>query len=185
MKADSLSHRTHIVARRATSRDKAVLQRWYTDPRTIELMEDEPQSPAELRRKIADLVECDPVRDGACILVFEIGGHPVAMAHFVRMNWTSRTAEISVMLSPEEPGTPLRGYSVICRLAQVAFNTFNLNKIYAFVYAHNLRSFRILTRVMKVEAVLKGYLKRADRFEDVYLIGILASEYRSLPSRHL
>lgn len=166
-----------FVARRVDARDKATLLRWYGDPAIQATLEDEHRSRAQLRQKVEDLVSCDPYEDCRCVILCQRDSRPIGMAYFMWINWISRTAEVDLMLSPELSHGPLTGYLMMVKTADMAFREFNLHKMYGFIYGDNRRSLRLFQRFMHVEAVLKAYAKRGSRYEDVHVLGALASDY--------
>lgn len=174
----------HMQARRASAQDQALLERWYGYPGIQDALEDVAMSPEGIRRKAAHLTSCDPFRDGECVFILEVASQPVAMIHYARMNWISRVAEVIFMLSPEAPCPPWRGAILLDWTGRIAFTDFNLHKIYAFVYQRNLRSFRLLTRFMRTEVTLKGYLRRAQAYEDAYIVALTAAEYHAIHLRY-
>jgi len=174
-----LSSKEHMQARRASAPDQGLLERWYSYPKIQDYLEDASMSPEEIRCKTAHLTSCDPFRDGECVFILEVASRPVAMIHFVRLNWISRVAEVVFMLSPEMPCPPWRGAILLDWAGRLAFTDLNLHKVYAFVYQRNRRSFRLLTRFMRTEVVLKKYLNRANVYEDAYIVGLTAAEYHA------
>lgn len=184
MSGKSSTGREHMQARRACAQDQAFLERWYGYPRIQDFLEDVAMAPEEIRSKVQHLIRCDPFRDGECIFLLEVESQPTAMIHFVHMNWRSRVAEVVFMLSPEMPCPPWRSAILLDWTGRLAFTDFNLHKVYAFVYQRNPRSFRLLTRFMHTEVVLKRYLKRADSYEDAYIISVTAREYQAIHNRY-
>jgi RimJ/RimL family protein N-acetyltransferase len=166
-----------FAARRVEAKDGATLLRWYNNPAIQATLEDEQRSAAQLRRKVEDLVSCDPYEDCRCVILFERDSRPIGMAYFMWINWISRTAEVDLMLSPEQPHGPLTGYLMMLKIADMSFREFNLHKMYGFIYGDNRRSLRLFQRFMHVEAVLKAYAKRGQRYEDVHVLGALACDY--------
>ncbi|MGA2916640.1 MAG: GNAT family N-acetyltransferase [Sedimentisphaerales bacterium] len=173
-----------IVARRVEPRHRNLLLRWYGNSSIQKAMEDEPRTAVYLRRKIAQLISSDPFRDGQCAIILEMNSRPVALAHFMWINWVSRTAEIDFTLLSEKPHGLLLGVMAIDKVAQIAFEEFNLHKFYAFIYGDNHRALRFMKRYMRVEAVLKAYLKRGRRYEDAYLMGQTYDEYYVVAGKH-
>ena len=177
-------NREHMQARRASAQDQVLLERWYGYPKIQDLLEDVAMSPQDIRHKAAHLTRCDPFRDGECVFILEVGSQPVAMIHFVRMNWISRVSEVIFMLSPEIPCPPWRVAVLLDWTGRLAFTDFNLHKTYAFVYHRNRSSLRLLSRFMHTEVVLKRYLQRAGEYEDAYILGLTAGEYRTARLRY-
>lgn len=173
-----------FVARRAEARDTSVLLRWYANPAIQSALEDERRSPSQMRQKIEDLVSCDPYEDGRCVILFERDSRLIGMAYFMWINWISRTAEVDLMLSPEQSHGPLAGYLMMVKIADVSFREFNMHKMYGFIYGDNRRSLRLFQRFMQVEAVLKAYARRGSKYEDVHVLGTVASVYEAYCEKH-
>ncbi|MGA1979711.1 MAG: GNAT family protein [Sedimentisphaerales bacterium] len=173
-----------LVACRVETRHRNLLSRWYGSSSIQKALEDEPCTAAYLRRKIAKLISSDPFRDGQCAVILEMNSRPIALVHFMWINWISRTAEIDFTLLSEKPRGLVLGAIAIDKVAQIAFEEFNLRKLYAFIYGDNRRALRFLGRYMHVEAVLKAYLKRGRRYEDTYVLGVTPAEYYAAVGRH-
>lgn len=173
-----------IVATRVEERHRKLLMQFYGDSSIQEVMEQEPCTPAYLRRKVEMLISCDPFRDGQCAFILEMNSKPVALVHFMWLNWISRTAEIDFILLSEKPRGLVLGVMAIDKVAQIAFYELNLHKFYAFIYGNNRKALRFLGHFMHVEAVLKSYLKRGRRYEDTYILGQTLPHYLEVAKRH-
>ena len=170
-----------LCARRIERTDYPLLIRWFKHPKIRATIYDEVCSENSLKRKIDRLMRCDPFADAECGLIFESNGVPVGFLHFMWINWISRTAEVDFFIEPAEQ-RPFLGVIASRKIGQIAFEEFNLHKIYGFMYGFNETSLRFFGGWMKPEARLKGYLLRNGNACDVHVTGMLATEYFSQPS---
>jgi RimJ/RimL family protein N-acetyltransferase len=166
-----------LTARRMAQSDTKALLRWYIHPTVTSGVDDETLSKAVLTRKLDMLAACDPFEDGQCGILIEHKGKPVSFFHFMWINWIGRTAELDMMIDPYERDLRILSRSVLLKLGEVAFEEFNLNKLYGFIYESNERSLRFFGRFSETEAQLKGYLKRTGKVEDVFIVGITRAQY--------
>jgi RimJ/RimL family protein N-acetyltransferase len=173
-----------LVACRVEARHRDLLLRWYNDSSIQKALEDEPCTATYLRRKVAQLISSDPFRDGQCAVILEMNSQPVALVHFMWINWISRTAEIDFSLLLEKPRGLVLGAMALDKVAQIAFEEFNLRKLYAFIYGDNRRALRFQGHYMRTEAVLKSYLKRGRRYKDTYILSATPAEYRAAVERY-
>ena len=166
-----------ILSRRVEPGDKDTLIRWYGHPLIQETIEDEELSPQGLRAKAKKLASLDEFKDGECAFIVEFDGQPVALAHFMWIDWVSRTGELDYFLDPELRPGPFLALMVIRELGRIAFEGFALRKLYGFTYATNDVSVRMNAGFLETEAILKDYLPRAGGATDVYVQGLLASDF--------
>ena len=170
-----------LCARRIERTDFPVLTRWFKHPKIHATIHDEECSDSSLKRKFDRLKRCDPFADGECGLILETNEVPVGFVHFMWINWISRTAEVDFFIEPAEL-RPFLGLIATRKIGQIAFEEFNLHKIYGFMYGFNETSLRFFRGWLKPEATLKGYLLRNGGACDVHVTGMLATEYFSQPS---
>ncbi len=183
----SQSSRT-LIARRLLPSDRGIVRQWLSDPSLQRAMEDERMTKAEIERRIRHYERSDPFADEWGSYLLEMGLEPVGMIHFMWINWTSRNAEVDTFIGPQKFRDSLStlGFRIFLKAAEIAFDQFGLNKVYAFVYGSNLRTLQAHKRLMTLEARLKNYVKREDGYEDAYVFGMLAHEYReSMRARNI
>ncbi len=175
--------KTGMRWRRVDVRDAAILIQWYGHPEIQEVIEDEELSPEGLRAKAAKLATLDPFRDGECAYIFRIWRRARGTgAHFMWIDWVSRTAELDFFLAPDSRGA-LVALRVLEGIGRIAFETYQLHKVYGFSYGSNEIMTSRKRYFMTNEAILKDYLTRDGRCVDVYVQGHLAKEYFSVKSR--
>jgi RimJ/RimL family protein N-acetyltransferase len=169
---------SEIIVRHLDRADRPVLRRWFADPVIRAAVTDETVRPDRLSATLAMLESSDPRRKGDLCLVIEKDGRPIGLIHFVWINWTSRNAEALVFIGPEEQRGSLAAFKAVAKIGEAAFDDLNLHKVYAFIYGSNPASLGLFRRVMRTEACFRRYLKSGRGYEDVFLLGLLASDYR-------
>lgn len=171
-----------LVARRPVATDRRIIRKWLSDNSLQSALEDERMSKAEIERRIRHYEQSDPFADEWGTYLLELKSEPVGMIHFMWINWSSRNAEVDTFIGPSKYRNSLStlGFRIFVTAAEIAFNQFGLNKVYAFVYASNTRTVDVHSRLMTLEAHLKNYVKREHGYEDAYFFGMLAVEYREL-----
>lgn len=166
-----------VTTRRVEPADRPLLEKWLGDPVIRAAIEDETILPSKPGETIELFEKSDPLRRGDLCLVLERGAEAIGLVHFAWINWISRNAEVVVFIGPPELRRSITALKALIELGDVAFRRLNLHKIYAFVYGANERSLSLFKRFMKPEARLKGYLKGGPTHQDVFILGMLASEY--------
>ena len=169
-----------LTARRMSPADERRVAGWFAHPVIRHFVAEADSTPHEIRELSAELVRADPFADGQCGYIFEFDGEPVAVAHYMWFNWISRTVEVDFFLVPGKKVNPFLAYLVIKRIVGIVFEDFNLHKVYCFIYSSNTVIFNLISKWMKVEAVMQGYLKHGERCEDVYIMGLLSHEYDAM-----
>lgn len=109
--------------------------------------------------------------------MYEIGGTPLGITAFNRINIHSRNSDWAFYASPTAPkGT---GSNMEYLMLEYAFNTLKLHKLYGEVLAFNTRVISLHQKFgFKVEGVLREQRKINDQFVDICMVGIIAAEWQ-------
>ena len=177
------ANKSGIVSRRAEPRDVDLLVRWYGHPLIQETIEDEELSPRGRRAKAKKLAALDEFKDGQCAFIVEFDGEPVALLHYMWIDWVSRTVELDYFLAPDLRAGPFLARMVIRQIGRIAFDGLAMRKIYGFTYASNAMSVRMNAHFLQTEATLKNYLPRSGGGADVLVQSMLASDFNRLYAR--
>ena len=170
--------------RRITPADRPLLRKWLRDPVIKAAIEDEMVDLSRISDTLALFESSDPFEDGGLGLLVERAGRPIGLIHFIWINWTSRNAEVIVLVGPSESRRSIAAAAVLEKVGHAAFRVLNLHKIYAFVYESNAAAVAIFRRIMQEEARLCAYVESPEGYEDVYFFGLLASEYHAKMRRY-
>ena len=104
----------------------------------------------------------------------------VGLVQLVAINRTCRHAELRIRLDPEQLG---RGYgSEATRLlCHHAFRDLNLNRVYLYVRAANVRAIRCYEKVgFQVEGRLRQHCFVDGAYDDFVVLGLLESEMKTV-----
>lgn len=168
-----------IMVRRIVPDDRSILRHWLNGPGVRQAIEDEHIDFSKLPETMEWFEVSDPFCDRALGLIVEVMDKPIGLIHFTCINWVNRNAEVIVLVGPGELRHSLGAAIVVEKVGHVAFRILNLQKIYAFVYASNQGALSVFRKLMHEEACLRNYVKSPLGFGDLYLFGLLASEYFS------
>jgi RimJ/RimL family protein N-acetyltransferase len=172
-----------VTVRRLEAADRPVILTWLKDPVVRAAVQDEDVRTDRPSDTLALFEECDPFRKGDLCLLAEKEGQPFALIRFSWINWVNRNAEVMIFIGPRDRRRSLAAIQAVEKIGDVAFNSLNLHKVYAFIYGSNGDSLGVFGRIMKTEARLKGYLKTETGYEDFLVLGLLADDYRRLMDR--
>lgn len=166
-----------IIVRRIVPADRPILRRWLKDPDVRAAIEDEIIMLSKLEETLGLFESSDPFSDSNLGLIVEVAGRPIALIHFVWINWVSRNAEVIVFVGPEDLRRSLAAAVVVEKIGHAAFRVLNLHKVYAFVYGANKAALSVFRKLMEEEACLRSYVKSSEGYTDFHFFGLLASEY--------
>jgi len=95
------------------------------------------------------------------------------------INTTDKKAEVRILFGDEAARGRGYGTEAIRLLADLAFDTMGLNRIYAYVFSINPAAKRAFEKAgFTCEGVLRHDRRVEDRYVDVYLLGQLSSDRR-------
>jgi RimJ/RimL family protein N-acetyltransferase len=93
------------------------------------------------------------------------------------INVADRKSEVRVLFGDEASRGHGYGSEAIALLATLAFTTFEVQRLYAYVFAHNPRAKRAFEKAgFAVERLLKQERRLGNQLIDVYLLARLASD---------
>jgi RimJ/RimL family protein N-acetyltransferase len=95
------------------------------------------------------------------------------------LNSTDQKAEVRILFGDEASRGRGYGSEAIRLLADHAFDSMNLHRLYAYVFSFNPRAKRAFEKAgFKPEGLLRQDRRIGDEYVDVYLLGRLASDRR-------
>lgn len=95
------------------------------------------------------------------------------------INTTDRKAEVRILFGDEAARGRGYGSEAIRLLAELAFDTMGLHRLFAYVFSINPRAKRAFEKAgFTSEGVLRQDRRVGDEYVDVYLLGHLASDRR-------
>lgn len=104
----------------------------------------------------------------------------IGVLNFDSVDWVQKNAEMGIILLPEARG---RGFALqAANLAlKQAFLQMNLHRIFVRIIASNSPSIKLFKRLgFKEEGLMREHVFRDGKYENMYLLGLLAEEYTAL-----
>jgi RimJ/RimL family protein N-acetyltransferase len=149
---------------------------WVNDPAMMRLLgRTAPVEPDEHQRWFLGLSTRTDCRYFA-VETTESGRH-VGNVWLWDMNAPDRKSEVRVLFGDEASRGHGYGSEAIALLANLAFTTFDVHRLYAYVFARNPRAKRAFEKAgFVVEGLLRQERRFGNEFIDVYLLARLASD---------
>jgi ribosomal-protein-alanine N-acetyltransferase len=152
--------------------------RWLNDPEVIRFLETRyiPRSLENIRSFVERMDgRTDEVLLAICLRDKD---RHIGNIKLGPINWIHGVADISLLIGEKDcwgKGYAPEAIALVCRHA---FTTLNLRKVKAGCYAINLASKRAFEKIgFRVEGVLKGEVMIDRHPEDVFLLGLLATDF--------
>ncbi len=174
-KGASLSSSFQGCLRALEEEDLSLLLRWRNDPAILRFLDSyEPLSMYSHRRWFEGL-QGDSTRRYFGILAED--GQLAGVIWLKQIDWRVRKAEVGIYLGR------CRGHGLakkaLCDLMLYAFETLNLNKLWATVFSYNEPSKGLFEALgFQKEGVLREETYREGAYHDVIRYGILREEFR-------
>jgi RimJ/RimL family protein N-acetyltransferase len=166
-----------LVRLRAPERgDLPTFVRWFNDPETTQFLlrgppmslEGEEQWYASLSTRELDPVFCIETLDGK--LIGNIG--------IMHLDWTTRRAEIGVMIGEKDHWSQGFGTEAISLLLKYMFEELNLERVGLYCDEANLRAQRCYQKCgFRLEGKLRHYLFKNGEYVDDIMMSILRSDW--------
>ena len=152
--------------------------RWVNDPVMMRLLGRTARvEPDEHRRWFEQLQRRSECRYFS-VETAEVGQH-VGNIWLWGIDLADRTAEVRILFGDDESSGRGYGSEAITLLADVAFDTMGLHRLYAYVFSINPRAKRAFEKAgFRTEGILRQHRRIAGEFVDVYVLGQLASDRR-------
>jgi RimJ/RimL family protein N-acetyltransferase len=169
-----------ITLRTRTEADFDVLFRLASDLSTWE--ERSPSSPAPLTRSAFEARLAKSDTDGSAEgvrFVIEVDGVAVGSVSLFEFDELARHAEVGVALVPEARGQGV-GTVAISQIVEFGFVRRNLRRMHLQAIASNLGAIRAYEKAgFVIEGRLRQHAWVRGAYEDIVLMGILRSEWRT------
>ncbi len=159
---------------------------WLNDPEVLQgLAFRPPVSSATFEKQFDDILESGEKAETYTFMI-EVrqendpaNWKPVGTAGLLRIDWLSRSAELSIYIGEKAFWNQGFGTEATSLLLHFTFNTLNLNRIYLRVWETNANAIHIYEKVGFVhEGRMRQAVFKEGRYIDVLYMGILRSEYK-------
>lgn len=178
------NHGHSILIRQSTPEDAVILFRAYTDEAFIHLYRSNNplQSEEQLRQLLADRLKQSAEKRGYLELMIvhrHYGAMGVAMLN--DLSNTHRRAEYLIGFFEQKHRCGKYALEASLLILDLAFNAYNLNKLYTYVYEYNDYAERSTVNFgFTQEGILKNhhYLIHEKRFVSLYINGLVVDDFR-------
>jgi len=181
-----LSNQGNSLSLRQTEpEDAPVLLRAYQDESFARLYRsnDTPLTEEQLTNLLAEYVKHDPAEFGYVEFMIEHKQHgPIGIASLGDYSSIHKRAEYLIGLFAEKHRSIGYGTEASLLVLDLAFNAYNLHKIYSYVYEYNKSSLKNTIKFgFKHEGTLEEhhYLQREQRFVNLYINGMTEARFRN------
>ncbi len=172
-----------ILLRQSTPEDAKILFRAYTDESFIHLYRsnDTTQSEEQLRQRLTERVKLSPLEKGQIeFMIVHPKYGPIGVAMLGNHSNMHRRAEYLIGVFDKK----YRGrytLEALLLLLDLAFNSYNLNRIYGYVYEYNEFAIRSAVKFgFSHEGTLKNhhYCTHKKRFVSLYIDSLIVNDFR-------
>lgn len=109
-------------------------------------------------------------------------GVHIGSTSLMKLDRDQRHAEFGIFIGDPRYWGQRLGTEAGSLVLRYAFRQLKLHRVYLHVYAFNLRAIRSYQRLgYQLEGQLRGHLYRDRTYHDVFVMGILAHEYKGIP----
>jgi [ribosomal protein S5]-alanine N-acetyltransferase len=154
--------------------------RWMNDPEVIKYLG---MRPARLSRDEIQsyLEQC--AKSGAEMVEFAIetkDSRHIGGCTLRSFQHTARSAEIAIAIGEADYRGKGYGTEIIRLMVQIAFDDFNLNRVWLYAYESNAAAVRTYEKAGFVkEGLMREYAYLAGTYHNAHVMAILRSEYES------
>lgn len=149
--------------------------KWRNDPEVAQY-----DQPGFIRPMSYGEVETwsDRMVEGLSFIVFD-DDVPLGTAAFMNLDNRNRHAELAIVIGNKDYWGKGYGTQIMEKLLDWGFNGLNLNRLYLHVFSTNERAINLYKKVgFKLEGELREMLFQDGVYVDVYVYGLLNSEYK-------
>lgn len=141
-----------------------------------------PSSPAPLTRDafVARLAQSDPGSSGKSVdFVIDVDGDAVGRVSLFEFDELARHAEVGIAVVAEARGKGI-GTAAISQIVEFAFVRCNLRRVHLQAIASNIGAIRAYEKAgFVIEGRQREHAWVRGRYEDIVIMGILRSDWRS------
>ena len=173
-----------LFIRQTEPTDASILHRAYQDESFARLYRSNntPLTGSQLAEMIAEYQQQDPAQLGYLEFMIEHKQHgPIGIASLSDYSPVHRRAEYLIGIFAKKHRSMGYGTEATLLVLDLAFNEYQLNKIYTYIYEYNeLSRINTLKFGFKQEGILEEhhYLLREQRFVNLYINGITTKRFR-------
>ncbi|MGD1806202.1 GNAT family N-acetyltransferase [Dapis sp. BLCC M126] len=174
-----------LILRRTLPEDAPLLfEQMYNNPEFMRLfrLNDRVETQAQLTERLTRDLKIDPAKSRylELLMIHQTQG-PIGMVSLVAYSSLHRRAELLLGLFNDVHRGHIYGPEGSLLVTDLAFNQYNLHRLYAYVYQYNQAPQKILPAVgFTLEGVLREHIfdLTSQTFVDLHLYGMTLTEFR-------
>jgi RimJ/RimL family protein N-acetyltransferase len=174
---------THI--RRAERDDLDTIVRWMEEPDFQQFLYGDPaRSPKQIREQIVAMLgraTGHTMPGGIYLVIDSKAAGPIGMLSLQSISWRNRSCTIDLYIGNKSMRSGIVTAISVYRTLEYCFDELDLHRVGAYIYSFNSASWRIFERSGAVrEVTLREQVQRNGVFHDIYIYGLLRSEFDAL-----
>ena len=183
----ALKSRTFI--RRAEREDLDKVVAWMEDPVFLRNLYGDPtRSPKQIRDHIVSVLGRSTGQSApGCLymIIADPDNGPIGLLSLQNISWRNRSCSVDLYIGHKDLRNGLTAGITFYRAMEYCFDELNFHRVAAFIYAFNSPSWRIFEKIgAKRELVLREHVSREGKMYDMYVYGLLRSEFEAFRTQH-
>ena len=176
--------KTNTYIRRADREDLDQVVRWMEEPDFRQfLYGDAAHAPQRIREQIITMLGRSAghtMPHGIYLMIDSPEDGPIGMLSLQNISWRNRSCSMDIYIGAKEKRNRFVAAIAMYRAEEYCFNELNLHRAKIIIYAFNTTSWRIVEKSgAKRELTLKEHIIRDGIYQDVYLYGLLRSDFEA------
>jgi RimJ/RimL family protein N-acetyltransferase len=160
--------------------DGRIMAEWYQDSdfsRHLDALPAYPKTETEINRW---LDEVSSAKNDFLFIIRPLdSSQTMGFVHLGEILWSHRVAWLAIGVSSEYQGQSY-GHEALTLALQFAFDEINLHRVQLTVFDYNTPAIRLYEKLgFKREGVFREFMQRDGHRHDMYLYGLLSSEWPS------
>jgi len=181
--------KTAMFIRRAERDDLDTVVAWMEHPDFAEFLYGDPaRSPKHVREQIVAMLgrSTGQTMPGGIYLLIDSTAHGlVGLVSLQNLSWRNRSCTLDLYIGNKDLRNGIVAAVAAFRAIAYCFDTLNLHRVGAYIYAFNTSSWRLLEKLGAVrELTLRDHVARRGTLSDVYAYGLLRSEFEAFCAKH-
>jgi RimJ/RimL family protein N-acetyltransferase len=180
---------TDSYLRRAERDDLDVVVSWMEEPDFQHfLYGDAARSPKQVRAQIVSMLGRavgHTMPGGIYLIIDSPEAGPIGLISLQKISWRNRSCSLDLYIGHEKMRNRFTTAMSVYRALEYCFDELNLHRVSAYIYAFNTPSWRLMEKAgAKRELCLQEHVSRDGAFHDMYVYGLLRTEFEALRARY-
>ena len=162
-----------------TQNDLPTIAQWHQNPEFLRLFDALPANPKTEAALTQWLENTHKAADAFLFAIHSLDNDElIGYVELDGILWTHRVSGVSIAIGEEEHWGKGYGYEVMQLVLRFAFDELNLHRVQLTVFSYNKRAIALYEKLgFQREGVHREHLQRDGKRYDMYLYGLLRSEW--------